>query len=350
MVVEIDIDNIIQHTDGYNRDTSDPIVQPYDYLSSIPSNNQNVRNRFLVAFNSLYYHIEQERLLDLIGEIISIFHNSSLLIDDIEDSSLYRRGLPAAHTKYGIPLTINCGNLMYFIALQKAQIDLPKLFQSVTTSNINMDKLKFETSLVLIDEMLNLHHGQGLDIYWRDNFKLIDNLNQLPSIEDYLQMIKDKTGGIFRLSIRLLKLFSPSSIKADLIPIANLLGIIYQIRDDYLNLTDPKYSHMKGLSGEDLIEGKLSLPILHCLINNKNSPVQKLLTTTNSAEERKLKVEEINDCIQYMQLESKSLEYTRNLIKIYEVKVKQLISESVDVSSSLSSSLLFQIIDGLCAI
>ncbi|KAK6197360.1 geranylgeranyl diphosphate synthase [Scheffersomyces amazonensis] len=344
----IDIDSIIQHTDGYSREPLDPIVQPYDYLTNVPSNNQNVRNRFLVAFNKLYYHIEHQQLLELIGEIISIFHNSSLLIDDIEDSSDYRRGIPSAHTKYGVPLTINCGNLMYFIALQKAQTDLPVLYQTLSNHEINMDKLKFATSQILIDEMLNLHHGQGLDLYWRDDFQLIEADGQMPNIEDYLQMIKDKTGGLFRLSIRLLHLFAPTKVEYDLIPIANLLGIIYQIRDDYLNLVDPKYSHMKGVVGEDLIEGKLSLPILHCLLNSNDSPVRRLLVSTTSSQERKEKSDEIKECIDYMKSESRSLDYTKSLIKAYEVKVKQLITEST--GGLAKDSLLFQIIDGLCSI
>jgi geranylgeranyl pyrophosphate synthase len=43
--------------------------------------------------------------------IIRKLHNASLLIDDIEDSSTMRRGQPVAHAIYGVPLTINCGNL-----------------------------------------------------------------------------------------------------------------------------------------------------------------------------------------------------------------------------------------------
>lgn len=57
--------------------------------------------------------------LTIICEMIELLHNSSLLIDDIEDHSELRRGLPAAHTVYGIPLTINCANLAYFLALRK---------------------------------------------------------------------------------------------------------------------------------------------------------------------------------------------------------------------------------------
>lgn len=368
--MDIDIDNLIQPVERYTQPTDEPVLEPYKYLEKIPGNNQNVRTKFLNAFNDLYYHIEYPELLHLIGEIISIFHNSSLLIDDIEDSSDFRRGFPAAHTKFGTPLTINCGNLMYFIALQKAQNELPNLYKQLKERDLedlekknkdqgdktylrstdldseplNLTQLQFETSQILIDEMLNLHHGQGLDIYWRDN--LLSIKNKLPEIEEYLAMVKDKTGGLFRLSIKLLDLFSSNNVR-NIIPIANLMGIVYQIRDDYLNLIDSKYSHMKGITGEDLIEGKLSLPILHCLRNTVDSPVHKLLFTTSSSDERKKMNELRLECIDFMRDTSKSLDFTRNLIKAYHQKVKELIFADENLDRKLEY-MLINIIDGLC--
>ncbi len=44
----------------------------------------------------------------------TIFHS----IDDIEDNSKLRRGIPVAHSVYGVPQTINCANYMYFKCLQ----------------------------------------------------------------------------------------------------------------------------------------------------------------------------------------------------------------------------------------
>ncbi|RLV89964.1 Geranylgeranyl pyrophosphate synthase [Spathaspora sp. JA1] len=338
----INVDEIIQPVSGYisRPSTHEPILEPYNYLAEIPGNNQNVRTKFIQAFNELYYKINDPELLEQISEIISIFHNSSLLIDDIEDSSQYRRGLTCAHIKFGTPLTLNCGNLMYFIALQKAQHIPNKILQD----KHEIDQLKFKTSQVLIDEMLNLHHGQGLDIYWRDYLTKIETL---PEIEDYLYMIKDKTAGLFRLSIKLLGLYSTEQVNFDLIPIANLLGIIYQIRDDYLNLIDDKYSAMKGIAGEDLIEGKLSLPILHCLRNTTNSPVYKLLYEYPTSEARKNQPELIEQSIRYMTVESKSLQFTLELIHDLETKVKQLLLLH---TPQAQDSLLFQIINHLCDI
>jgi geranylgeranyl diphosphate synthase type 3 len=48
------------------------------------------------------------------------------------------------------------------------------------------------------EELINLHRGQGMDIYWRDSLTC-------PSEADYLEMVSNKTGGLFRLAIKLLQ-------------------------------------------------------------------------------------------------------------------------------------------------
>ena len=78
------------------------------------------------------------------------------------------------------------------------------------------------------EELLNLHRGQGMDLFWRDTLTI-------PTEEEYLQMISNKTGGLFRLMIRLMMTQSQTGI--DLVPFAEIMGLIFQIQDDYKNLT-----------------------------------------------------------------------------------------------------------------
>jgi geranylgeranyl pyrophosphate synthase len=51
--------------------------------------------------------------------LTEIVHNGSLICDDIEDSSLMRRGDSCIHHKFGIDYAINAGNFMYFCPLNK---------------------------------------------------------------------------------------------------------------------------------------------------------------------------------------------------------------------------------------
>jgi geranylgeranyl pyrophosphate synthase len=71
-----------------------------------------------------------------------------------------------------------------------------------------------------------------MELYWRDTF-------QPPSEGDYLQMISNKTGGLFRLISRLLQSVS-SKVEDGIEPLVNVIGLMYQISDDYKNLKDER--------------------------------------------------------------------------------------------------------------
>lgn len=54
----------------------------------------------------------KEEHINAIAEMVGVLHNASLMIDDIEDGSRLRRGVPVCHAIYGIPSTINTANYM----------------------------------------------------------------------------------------------------------------------------------------------------------------------------------------------------------------------------------------------
>lgn len=202
-----------------------------------------------------------------------VFFNCS--IDDIEDNSALRRGVPTAHSIFGIPSTLNTGNYVYFLALDKLINGFPP------------EKVKDAVN-IYSQQMIELHRGQGLDIYWRDNFVC-------PSEEEYLDMIKRKTGGLFNMGVRLMQLFSQNN--SEYSSLIELMGVFFQIRDDYANLLSlevclfvlvtkqlflvtkigflfyQKYAEHKSYC-EDLTEGKFSFPIIHFI---RNSPREATL-------------------------------------------------------------------------
>jgi geranylgeranyl diphosphate synthase, type III len=125
------------------------LLEPYDYICKTPG--KHIRTKLIQCFN-YWLRIPQDKL-DSVSEIIELLHNSSLLIDDIEDNSTLRRGLPAAHTIYGIATTINSANYAYFIALER-------------TLQLNHEL----ATKVYTEQLLELHRGQGMDIWFRDNY------------------------------------------------------------------------------------------------------------------------------------------------------------------------------------
>ncbi len=199
--------------DAHMRD--ERVLEPMNYLSRIPG--KDIRGQLIDCFQT-WLDIPQDKVTE-IKDIVSDLHNASLLVDDIEDNSKMRRGMPVAHSIFGVPTTMNCANYVYFLALEKCH------------------SLQNPTAIsVFVQELLNLHRGQGQDILWREQC-------QCPTEEQYMQMIKDKTGGLFRLAVGLLQSFSVKNgaEKTDYTPLVNLLAEYFQIRDDFLNISDSEY-------------------------------------------------------------------------------------------------------------
>lgn len=233
------------HGDGFSwsAEKENIVKGPYDYLESHPG--KDVRSQLINAFN-LWLQVPEPQLA-IINKVVGMLHAASLLIDDVEDNSNLRRGVPVAHLIFGTAQTINSANYVYFCALQEiTKLDNPEAIRIYT------------------DELLNLHRGQGMDLFWRDTLTC-------PSEDDYLEMVGNKTGGLFRLAIKLMSACSPTAsnpaTSTDYVPLVNTIGLLFQILDDYRNLSHPTYTANKGLC-EDLTEGKFSFPIIHAIRAN----------------------------------------------------------------------------------
>lgn len=215
-------------------------------------------------------------------------------IDDVEDNSILRRGIPVAHNIFGTAQTINSANYVYFLALQEAQ------------------KLNSPTSIdIYTQELLNLHRGQGMDLFWRETLTC-------PSEDEYLEMVGNKTGGLFRLAVKLMQ--AQSSTGKDCVSLVNVMGLIFQICDDYLNLSNTTYTKNKGLC-EDLTEGKFSFPIIHSIQSDPgNHQLISILKQKTKDEEVKLYA------TSYME-STGSFVYTRQVVRDLRGRALTLIDE-----------------------
>ncbi|KAL8815830.1 MAG: hypothetical protein Q9223_005078 [Gallowayella weberi] len=260
------------------------ITRPFEYLMAKPG--KSFRRQLLLALN-VWTDVD-ESSLGIINRVVEMLHNASLLcdqIDDIQDNSRLRRGGPAAHLVFGTAQTINAANYVYYLA----QGELTGLKNSSAAIQI------------FSEEMLNLHRGQGLDLFWRDTLTV-------PSEEEYMQMISFKTGGLFRLAARLLQ--SASSKPFDLIPLVESVGLIFQIRDDYQNLCSEHMASTKGYC-DDLTEGKFSFPVVHSIRNSPDGNNELLNILKQRTEDVRLKAQ----AVWYMQTETDSFEYTKGKLR-----------------------------------
>ncbi|EQK98583.1 Polyprenyl synthetase-related protein [Ophiocordyceps sinensis CO18] len=225
---------------SWTRGKEKVVRAPYDYAISHPG--KDFRSQVISAFDA-WLQVPPSSL-HVITKVIAILHESSLLLDDVQDSSELRRGFPVAHNIFGVPQTINSANYMSFVALRELQdLHSPRAIS------------------VFAEELVNLYRGQGMDLFWRDTLTC-------PTEDDYLEMVSNKTGGMFRLGIKLMQ--AESAANMDCVPLVNLVGLIFQIRDDYMNLSSSEYTDNKGMC-EDLTEGKFSFPIIHCIRSDSSN-------------------------------------------------------------------------------
>lgn len=104
------------------------------------------------------------------------------------------------------------------------------------------------------------------------------------------------------------------------VPLVNVLGLIFQICDDYLNLSDKTYNKNKGLC-EDLTEGKFSFPIIHSIrADPSNVQLINILKQKTKDEEVKLYA------VSYME-STGSFAHTKKVVSQLRDKASKMIDE-----------------------
>ncbi|CAL5871702.1 uncharacterized protein PFLUO_LOCUS5955 [Penicillium psychrofluorescens] len=276
------------------------VLGPYDYMHEHPG--KDVRRQLIAAFDS-WLQVPPESLA-IITKVVTMLHTASLLIDDVEDDSVLRRGIPVAHNIFGTAQTINSANYVYFLALQEVQ------------------RLNNPTALdIYVKEILNLHRGQGMDLFWRDTLTC-------PTEDEYLEMVGNKTGGLFRLAVKLMQ--AESTTGKDCVALVNVMGLIFQICDDYLNLSNTTYTQNKGLC-EDLTEGKFSFPIIHSIRSNPNN-LQLISILKQKPRDEEVK----RYALQYMQ-STGSFAHTREVVRELRDRALSLI-EGIDSTPRINGA------------
>lgn len=184
---------------------------------------------------------------------LELYHNAFLIHDDIEDQSETRRGEPTLHLAHGVPMAVNVGDAMLALALEP-------LLENTAVVGVGPALLMLQT----VAQMARISaEGQALELEWmRDQeWTLTD--------ADYLKMIEQKTAWYtFIAPVRLGALAARQSQEKleELAEFARVLGLAFQIRDDWLNLAGQSADVGKEPLG-DLWEGKRTLMLLHLMRN-----------------------------------------------------------------------------------
>jgi geranylgeranyl diphosphate synthase, type III len=131
-------------------------------------------------------------------------------------------------------------------------------------------------------------------------------------------MVKDKTGGLFRLAVGLMQAFATTNKDVNYTPLVDNLAMYFQIRDDFINLADEEYMKSKSFC-EDLTEGKFSFPIIHHIRNNPND------TRLISILKQRTDDTDVKRYAQGLMKESGSMHYTREkCVSLKEDIIKEI--------------------------
>ncbi|MEA1992886.1 MAG: polyprenyl synthetase family protein [Euryarchaeota archaeon] len=198
--------------------------------------------------------------------LIELVHNGTIIVDDIEDDSSLRRGKECLHKIYGEDIAINVGNAVYFIPLK---IIMDSEFDT---------EIKERAFEIYAEEMINLHFGQAMDIFWHKGKK------EMITEQQYLQMVSFKTGTLARFAARLAALLAGAEEETQktLGTMAETIGIGFQIQDDILDITAEKREKFGKVFGNDITEGKRSLMIIHVLEEGSTEDRARLLEILDS--------------------------------------------------------------------
>lgn len=224
--------------------------------------------------------LSEDQTYDL-TPLVEFVHTASLIHDDIEDSADLRRGKPAAHITYGLDTALNAASWLYFTAPV-----------SIDRSDID-DSIKLILYKTYTRELRKLHLGQAMDIYWHRNPSVF------PEEEEYLQMVKCKTGTLASLAAQIGCIAGGMSEEEakKVGDVAANIGIGFQIIDDVINLTTGNVGKKRG---DDIVEGKKSLPVLiHGTIKSEDKI--RIASYMEKAAKEGIDSSAVEDCISLLE-------------------------------------------------
>jgi geranylgeranyl diphosphate synthase, type II len=179
-----------------------------------------------------------------VATAIELFHNFSLVHDDIMDKAPLRRGKPTVHSLYGEPTALLGGDVMLVVAYEHLN---------------KVDGRYMRRIIHLFNQTAKeVCEGQQLDM----DFEKINEL----SLEEYIRMISLKTSVLLAASLRMGAILGGAGEgnQQHLYEFGRNLGIAFQVQDDYLDAFGDPEKFGKQVGG-DIIANKKTFLMIHAL-------------------------------------------------------------------------------------
>ena len=238
----------------------------------------------------------QERVMAA-AAAVELLHNASLIHDDVVDNSSMRRGLPTINAIWDNHIAVLVGDFFVSSAMQ----------QAISTGDIRIIE-----SLCHLGKLLSL--GELDQIYNARSHSLTE--------ESYFRIIEHKTASLF-VACAKMGAYSVGASRDDVDAVAEyarLLGLAFQIRDDILDYSTS--DKIGKPAGNDLREGKITLPLLNALLTSQapEAPQMRRL-----AKKEQLSDSEIEALMQFA-INSGGIDYSRRCIATLRAQGEALLA------------------------
>ncbi len=245
-----------------------------------------------------------------LGSLVEFIHTATLLHDDVVDDADIRRGRRTARKVWGNQISILVGDYLY----SKAMCQVVE-FRS---QGINE---------VLAEACKKMAEGEVLQLYYNGNPTMPET--------DYIKIVEHKTAGLIAASCRMGAILAeaPDAQQDALFRFGQYLGIAFQVADDTLDYTANGESLGKTI-GQDLRQGKATLPLLHLLHHCSDADRQMI---KDRMETRTLAEEDLQRLIRLME-EYGSIAYALDRAQAYIAAAKRDLSSFADSTAKRALS------------
>ncbi|MBU6262275.1 MAG: polyprenyl synthetase family protein [Bacteroidetes bacterium] len=284
------------------------LYEPGEYFLSIGG--KRIRPILCVLGNELFSDITEDAWT--LATAIELFHNFTLIHDDMMDAAALRRGMQTVHTKYGDNTALLTGDVMLIRAYEKLQTINPAYLPKILSL--------FNTTAREVCE------GQQLDM----------DFEKMPSVtlDAYIHMITLKTSVLLAASLEMGAILggaTPGNCK-HIYEFGKNLGIAFQIQDDYLDAFGDPEKFGKEVGG-DIRQNKKTFLLLHAL--EVATPDQRAKLDTLLASNGPEKVPQVMELFKACNVDAWAIELKEKYLQMALANL-----EDIAVTSSRKSALL----------
>lgn len=294
------------------------LYQPIQY--ALEGGGKRLRPVLTLLANRMVGGREEEVLPAAIA--LEIFHNFTLLHDDVMYNSLLRRGRPSVPAEYGLSAAILSGDAMFALAY-KALMQLPREYI--------VEAMRHFTNM-----SIGIMEGQqwDMDFEWREKV----------AMEEYIRMIHNKTAVLLGAALQIGGYVGGAStpVTEDLYQVGIDMGIAFQLKDDYLDVYGDEKVFGKPIGG-DIEENKKTWLLIKAReiasLRKEQEVLELALGITSSKKEKYDAVRAIYDRYEIDRLVKKEILFYSNRADKKLLSIPNLEETSMQLLQSLIHTL-----------